>query len=157
MEIREATGRFARVLTWSSTGILIVTAIYTLNRAMIWQNSIRLRMEMVSIDSAYPLSGVFVAIATALIVILLFRLLLFAAGKVVDLVDRYLPRRVSIVLGGGFFALMLIAIVEGVIVRAALHALDEAFAVADGLLDDTYEPPRDDRATGSAQSFIAWN
>jgi uncharacterized membrane protein len=157
MELRDVTGRFARILTWILVVILTLTAIYTLNRMTIWQNSIRLRMEMEPIDSAYPVTMLCVAIATALAVILLVRLILFAATKVVDAIERYLPRRISIVLGGTAFALLLISLVDGVIFKASLHAMDESFAAMNQLLDDEYDRPQDDRASGSARSLIAWS
>lgn len=157
MELRDLTGRFARVLTWILLVILILTTVYMLNQMSTWQNSIRLRMEMELIDSAYPATVLCIAIATALIVILLTRLILFAARKTVGAIDRYLPRRISIVLGGTVFVLLLLSFVDGVIFKSALHAMDESFAAMDQLLDDKYNPPRDDRASGSARSLIAWS
>jgi uncharacterized membrane protein len=122
-----------------------------------WQNSIRLRMEMEPIDSAYPVTVLFVAIATALVVILPARLLLSAATRAVDAIDRYLPRRISIVLGGTLFVVLLASFVNGVILKRTLHAMDESFAAMNRLLDDEYAPPQDDRASGSARSLIAWD
>jgi len=145
MELRDLTGRSARIVTWILVFSLILTAIYTLNRMTIWQNSIRLRMEMAPIDSAYPVTVFCVTIATALAVILLVRLLLSAATRVVDAIDRYLPRRISIVLGGTVSVLLLMSFVNGVILAMNL------------LLDDKYDPPQDDRASGSARSLIAWS
>ena len=99
MERRDVTGRSARIVTWILVGFLILIAIYTLNQMTTWQNSIRLRMEMTLIDSAYPVRVLCLAIGTAFLVILLMRLLLYATGKVVMAVDRYLPRRIAIVVG----------------------------------------------------------
>jgi len=157
MELRDVTGRFVRIVTWVLVVILTLTAIYTLNQMTIWQNSIRLRMEMEPIDSAYPVTVFCVAIATALAVILLVRLLLFGATKVVNAIERYLPRRISIVLGGTAFALLLTSFVDGVIFKASLHAMDESFAAMNQLLDDEYDRPQEDRASGSARSLIAWS
>ena len=156
MELGDITGRAARVVTWAIVAILALTAIGTLSRMTTWQNSIRLRMEMSPIDSAYLVAMVCVAIGTAVSVILLIRLLLYAAAKVVAVVNRYLPHRVAIVVGSMVFAVLLISFVNGVIVKGALHAMDESFAVINQLLDDKYDPPQDRRASGSMGSLIAW-
>jgi uncharacterized membrane protein len=157
MELRDLSGRFGRILTWTLAGALTLTAVYTLSRMTLWQNSIRLLMEMEPIDSAYPLTVVSVAIATALAVVLLGRLLIFGAAKVVSTIERHLPRRIAIVLGGTVFVLVLMSFVDGFILKTSLHAMSETFDKLDRLLDDEYEPPHDNRASGSAQSLIAWS
>ncbi len=128
MELRDMTGRLARIVTWILVVSLTLTAIFTLSRMTTWQNSIRLRMEMAPFDQAYPVDVLFVAIGTALVVILLVRLLLSAANWAVGVINRYMPHRISIVLGGTVFVLLLLSFVNGVILKAALHAMDESFA-----------------------------
>lgn len=157
MGLRDVTGRFVRILTWVLVVVLTLTAIYTLNQMSTWQNSIRLLMEMDPIDSAYPVTVFWVSIVTALVVILLVRLVLFAASRVVGVVNRYLPRRIAIVLGGMAFALLLISFVDGVILKASLHVTDKSFAAMNRLLDDEYDPPQNDKASGSVRSLISWN
>jgi uncharacterized membrane protein len=156
MELRDVTGRLASRVTWGLVVILSLTTLYTLNQMTTWQNSIRLRMEMVPIDSAYPVTVLCVASGTALVIVLLMRLLISAATKAVDAIDRYLPRRVAIVLGGLAFVLLLMSFVNGVIIKSALHAMDESFAAVNWLLDHEYPPPQDNRASGSAPSLISW-
>jgi len=157
MQLRDVTGRLARIVTWILLAALILTAIYTLNQMTTWQNSIRLRMEMALIDNAYPVTVLGVASGTALLVILLARLLLSAATQAVGAINRYLPWRIAIVLGGTAFALLFMSFVNGVIIKSALHAVDESFAAMNRLLDDKYDPPQDNRASGSARSLIAWS
>ncbi len=157
MELRDVAGRLFRVLTWILVVALILVAICTLNQMTTWQNSIRLLMEMEPIDSAYPVTVFWVSTVTALVVILLVRFILFSASRVVNAINRYLPRRIAIVLGGTAFALLLTSFVDGVILKASLHLTDESFAAMNRLLDDEYDPPQDDRASGSARSLITWS
>ena len=157
MELRDVNGRFARILTWILVVILILTAIYTLNQITTWQNSIRLLMEMEPIDSAYPLTVLWVSLATALAAILLARLTLLVANRVVSAIGRYLPRRIAIVLGSTAFVLLLMSFIDGVILKVTLHTMDESFAAMNQLLDDEYDPPQNDWASGSARSLIAWS
>lgn len=156
MELKNLTGRVARVLTWTLVILLTLTALYTLSRMTLWQNSIRLRMEMAPIDSAYPVTVLVVAIITGLAIILLARLLRLGAARVVGAIGRFLPRRISIVLGGTIFALLLLSFVDGIILKQSLRAMDNSFAAINRLLDQEYPPPQDDLASGSAASLIDW-
>jgi len=157
MELKDVTGLFARILTWPPVFVLIGISIYTLNQMKGWQNSIRLLMEMAPIESAYPFTVLWISTATALVVILLTYLFLYAATRLVNAIGRYLPRRVSIVLGVTVFVLILMSFVDGVILKASLHVMDESFAAMNQLLDDDDEVPQDYRASGSKQSLIDWS
>jgi uncharacterized membrane protein len=157
MGLKDVTGRFARILTWVPVLALIEMSIYTLTLMKDWQNSIRSLMEMPPIKSAYPFTVLWIATVTALVVILLAYLVLYGATRLVNAISRYLPRRVAIVLGGTIFVLFLMSLIDGVILKASLHVMDESFAAMNRLLDDEYEPPQDFRASGSEQSLIAWS
>lgn len=157
MELREVKKRAARILTWILISSLTLACLYNLNQIIIWQNSIRLRMEMVPIESAYPIRLSCIAIVTGLVIILLARLFLFIANRAVAVINRYLPRRIAIVSGFTGVVLLLLSFVNGVIVKATLNALDESFAVMNKLLDSEYEQPEDAFSSGSAQSLISWD
>lgn len=157
MGLKELKGRIARIVIWVMLILLTLISCYTLSRMKTWQNSIRILMEMEPIESAYPFTVLWVAIVTALVVILLVYLILFAATRVVRMLNRFLPRRVAIVLGVTVFVLFLSSFADGVIFKFSLHVMDESFAAMNRLLDDEYEQPQDDRASGSAQSLIDWN
>jgi uncharacterized membrane protein len=157
MELKDVTGRFARILSWGPVLVLIGLSIYTLNLMKDWQNSVRLLMEMAPIESAYPFTVLWTAAVTALVVILLTYLFLYAATWLVNTVGRYLPRRISIVLGSTVFVLFLMSFVDGVIIKKSLHVMDESFAAMNQLLDDDDEVPQDFKASGSRQSLINWS
>ena len=156
MELRDITGRWARGLTWGPMAVMALTAILTLNRMTTWQNSIRTRMEMLPIDSAYPVTVLCVATVTALVIVLLTRLLLAGATRGVDTINRYLPRRIAIVLGGSAFVLLFISFVDGVIVKSAMHTMDDSFATLNWILDSDDTPPQGEWASGSKRSLISW-
>ncbi|MBW2473387.1 MAG: alpha/beta-hydrolase family protein [Deltaproteobacteria bacterium] len=157
MELRELTGRFARLLKWILLLILAEIGIYTLYLMKDWQNSIRVLMEMPSIETAYPLTVLLIAAVTALAVILLAYLVIYAASLLVKVINRYLPHRVAIVMGWSLFVTLLMSFVDGVILKASLHVMDESFAAMNRLLDDEYAPPNDIKASGSSQSLIDWS
>jgi uncharacterized membrane protein len=157
MELRDLTGHFARLLKWALLLILVEVAIYTLYLMKDWQNSIRVLMEMPPIETAYPWTVLLIAAVTALVVILLAYLVLYAASLLVKGINRYLPRRVAIVLGWTIFLMLLMSFIDGVILKASLHVMDESFAAMNRLLDEEYAPPVNSKASGSSRSLISWS
>jgi len=156
MELRDLPRRLNVILAWTLTGSLVLVAVITLSRMTVWQNSIRSRMAMDPIDYSYHLGVVFVALAAALAFILLMRLLLYTVRKVIGYLNRYLPRRISTVLGSLVLVLLLMSLVDRFILKTALNAMDESFSAMNRILDDEYDPPLDNLASGSVQSLIDW-
>jgi uncharacterized membrane protein len=118
-----------------------LVAVLTLSRMTVWQNSIRMLMEMEPVDSAYPVRVLGLAIVTVVSFLLLVRGLIWLAVRVSGRVNRLMPRRISIGLGTVFIAIVLGAMVDGLVVRNALVALDQTFAEVDRIIDDGVEPP----------------
>ncbi len=156
MELKDLRGRAAKATMWSALVVLSVATVFTLNRTAVWQNSIRERMGMESIDTAFPVAVFLVALVTAVGVILLARLIFVGARKIVDATHGFLPRRISIVVGTALFLGLFLFLVNGVILRATLSGMDESFAALNQVLDDEYDPPDNPLASGSAKSLIDW-
>ena len=156
MELKEATGRLARVTTWILLSILTISSIFTLNRMSTWQDSIRLRMEMAPLETSYQIGVVSITIATALFIILLIRLLLSILNRGVNIINQYFPRRIAIVIGSTLLVLLLISFVNGIILKKSLDIMDDSFAAMNRILDIEYKQPGDNRASGSAESLISW-
>ncbi len=157
MELEDLRGRISRIVLWTLVSILTLSSIATLNQIIILQNSIRLRMEMAPIESTYLVSLCCISITTALLLILFVRLIVKATAMMVNSINRYLPRRIAIVLGSTVFVFLLLSFVNGVIIKSALHAMDESFAAMNWLLDDEYDQPLDPRSSGSEESHISWS
>lgn len=154
MELKDIPENSARIVNRVLISSLLAVTVFTLSRTLVWQNSVRIQMEMEAINYVYPLAVLPVAVLTALAVILLMRLLLHAGKKAVALVNRYMPRRISIVIGSIAFMLLVSSFVDKIILKAALHVMDKSFAATNRLLDEAYEPPRDSLASGGSGSLI---
>lgn len=156
MELWKGTGIFFRVTTLITLIALTISSIYNLSQMTAWQNSIRLRMEMEPIETSYQITVLCIAIITALSMILLIRFILSIITRAVDIINRFLPRRIAIVLGSTFVTLLLLSLIDGILVKRALDVLDETFATMNKLLDTEYEQPQNDSASGSLESLISW-
>lgn len=125
-------------------------------RATIWQNSIRELMEMPPVESAYPWRVALIAVATAIVLIALARLVRRLWLVVHRQVNRVVPRRVSYVLSTVAVVVLLFLVANRVIARAALNAADGIFLAMDQFVDDDLAQPSEPTASGSAESLVDW-
>lgn len=157
MEFKELSGRLAKVSTVGLFSILIGLSLFFLAQIIVWQNSIRFQMEMIPIESAYPVRLSCIAILTALTIILSLRLFRLVGQKSVNIINRYLPRRIAVVVGSTFLVLFSLSFVDGIIIKNVLHVMDSSFAAMNTLIDSDYKQPGTKTASGSSSSYIAWS
>ena len=121
-----------------------------------WQNDVRSVLKMA------PLSR-WQLIQTAGVAVVVFAVL-FAIGvgvreifrRVTHLLDRFMPRRVAVLLGVALAILLSWTIINGIIFRTGLHLADSSFRELDALVQSDLTAPTDPLQTGSAASLIAW-
>jgi uncharacterized membrane protein len=152
LELRELQGGARRVVALVLLALALGLAVFTLNRMVIWQNSIRDLMEMPDIVSAYPFTVVAVGFAVAAVLLAIARLLIWIGKKVSAQINRVFPRRISIALGTVLVVVVAGVAVNGLVVKSALRAMDEMFGKLDRVVDDgIVEPP------AFQSSLIAWD
>ncbi|MBL4767185.1 MAG: alpha/beta-hydrolase family protein [Rhodobacteraceae bacterium] len=152
LEIREFQGKFARNVSAALLALAAGTAIATLTRMSVWQNSIRDLMGMAEIDSAYPVSVLSIAILTATLVLLITRVLIWTGNKASAQANRVLPHRLSVALGVLLVAFVVITAMNKLVISSALHAMDELFATIDEITDEGSDEPAQ-----FADSLIHWD
>ncbi|MFT4959387.1 MAG: putative membrane protein [Paracoccaceae bacterium] len=152
LELREFQGEVARIVGSILLVLATGTAIATLARMSVWQNSIRDLMGMPEIESAYPTSVLGIAILTATVVLLVTRALIWTERRASAQVNRILPHRISVALGVLLVSFVVITTMNRLVVSTALHAMDELFATIDSKTDEeTVEPAQ------FADSLIRWD
>src|SRR5690606_849076 len=104
--------------------------------AVEWQNSIRALWHMPRMESFAPFSLAAIALATFLILLFAGRLFRIACLYFAAWLNRFVPRRVSNVIGAGLAALLFWSVGEGVLMRSALNMVDTSFREIDALIDD---------------------
>lgn len=157
MEFLPLKGRFLRAAKLAAATGCAIVAVVSLRQAARWQNSIRELMELESIDSVYPLEISLIALAVFAIVIALawfFRLTLrFVATRAY----RFLPRRVSNVIGVIAAVVLFWSVINGVLFRTTLRVAEASFREYDALIELETEPPTNPLKTGSRASLLAWD
>ena len=121
-----------------------------------WQNSIRQLMQLEPVTSAHPVEVCLIAIVTFLVLIALARLFKHVSRLISERSGRFVPRKVSKVIGFAVAILLFWAIANGVLVRYALHVADSSFAAFDALIEPDRVQPTDPLKTGSAASLVSW-
>ena len=152
LELRELQGGPRRGVALVLLALAIGLAAFTLNRMVIWQNSIRDLMEMPEIVSAYPITVVAVGLAVGVVLLMIARVLIWVGQKVSRQMNRVFPRRISIALGTFLVAIVVAIAVNDLVVKSALQAMDDMFGKLDQVVDDGVIAP----ATFES-SLIEWD
>ncbi len=156
LELPSLGRRTEPIVKMAATAVCAVIAAAFLWQASEWQNSVRILMEMDEVSGIRVYSIAFVALLVFGVLLLLARLFrrtfLFLSRRL----ERFVPRRVSNVVGAVAAAVLFWSVIDGVIFTLALRAADNSYQQLDVLIQDDLEPPDDPMKTGSAESLVSW-
>ncbi|PMR74501.1 hypothetical protein C1H69_13595 [Billgrantia endophytica] len=155
LELPEPGPRAERTIKRVAAAICVVIAAFFLWRASEWQNTIRGLMEMGEVRGLQPVIA-FIALLIFLVLLQLARLFRRTFRFFSRHLRRYIPHRVSNVIGLAVAAILFWSIIDGVIFTQALRIADNSYQQLDELMQDDLLPPGDPMATGSADSLISW-
>jgi uncharacterized membrane protein len=157
IEVPQLNGRLLRVAKLVVATGCAVVAITSLWQAARWQNSIRELMELESVDTAHPLEVSLIALAVLATLITFGRFFRLTLRFVAIRVNRFIPRRMSNVVGVIAAVALFWSVINGVLFRVVLRLADASFQEYDELIEPETEPPRDPAKTGSSASLLAWD
>ncbi len=152
-EFRARTQFISKIIASVVCGLIGLAFLW---QAAEWQNSIRRLMHLDPVDTAHPFEVGAIALLTFIIVIALARLfnllLYFISGQL----NRFVPKRISYVVGTAIAVLLFWSAANGVIFRYGLRVLDSSFQRLDALMPPDMQAPTDPTKTGSAASLVRW-
>lgn len=161
LELPKPPPRAERIILAIAAALCAATAATFLWWASDWQDSIRLLMEMEPVERTRPYSVILIAAGVFGVVILIVRIFKAMVLGLSRLLKRFIPRRVSSVLGFLIVATLFWSLANGVLFRAALRVADSSFQQLDALVDAhadrPFDRPTDPRETGSLASLIPWD
>ncbi len=156
LQLPSARRYTAHAIKISAALMCALIAISFLWQAATWQNSIRDLMGMEEAGGVRPdLVGLIAALVfVSLLVIarLFWSLFLLLSGKL----SRYIPPRISNLVGIMVSLLLFWSLVNGVLVSFILETADQSFQQLDALIEDDLPRPFLTEQTGSPDSLIAW-
>jgi uncharacterized membrane protein len=156
MELPEPKARMWTVKLVAAVICAAIAAVF-LWKASAWQNSIRDLMGMEPVDTAHPLEVGLIALVTFAVLIAVARLFRLTFVVASEWLNRYVPRRVSYVIGTAISVTLFWSLIDGILLRYALHVMDSSFRNIDALVEPDTVRPADPNKTGSAASVIRWD
>ncbi|HEX6994915.1 MAG TPA: alpha/beta-hydrolase family protein [Gammaproteobacteria bacterium] len=156
LELPVPKGRVRRIVHGVAWAGCVVTAAVFLWKASDWQNSIRALMEMPPAEGARPVTVGIVAVALAAVVLIVARLFRLTYRIAARFPARYVPPRVSTLLGIIVAAAAFWSVIDGVLFRWLLRAVDGSFQQLDAMIDADAAPPADPLRSGAAASLLDW-
>ncbi len=156
MQLPLASLKVRRNATWAAAALAAVVVASFLWKAAGWQDSIRERMGMPTIAGAEPLTVGLVAVVVFVLVLLVARGFRGVGGLVRRWLARYVPERVSMLLGGLAALALFWALVDGVLLRGFMRMADSSFSALDALIEPQFPTPTDPMQAGSAESLVNW-
>ncbi len=106
---------------------VIAVFLLCLRNMAFWQNSIRQLMEMPALESAYPTRTALIALAFGAVLISLTRWIITAGAFVARTLNRFVPRRISLVLSTIIIGFTLMFLVNGVLRESYLMPPTSSF------------------------------
>lgn len=138
----------------AAAGALIVLVF--LWRSSVWQNTVRDLLGMEPIESAGMLT-------LAIVAALVFGVLLLIAGlfkKVLTVffrfLRRFLPPRMSALIGLGLTIFVFWSVIDGLLVRSVLRMANASFQQLDAWIEPDLDPPPQFRDAGESASLMSW-
>jgi uncharacterized membrane protein len=145
----------SRLQIISGSFFLLITVI-SLWRASIWQNSLRELMGMETDAFVQPVVVGLIAVAVFLAVLLLGRLFLITKQFLARKMEKYVPPKVSFVLGLITTFILFWLIFNGFLISLLLRMADSTYQQVDALIEPDIEQPADPMKTGSVESILSW-
>lgn len=156
LEMPAPRPRVERIVTRVAAGVCAVTAAVFLWMASDWQDSIRDLMDMEPVEGVRPFTVGLIALLLFGLLLLVARLFRLTYRLISRPLARYVPHRVSYVIGIAVAAVLFWSIMDGVLFRYAFRAADNSFQQFDALLEADAEQPHDPLKSGSPPSLLDW-
>jgi uncharacterized membrane protein len=146
-----------RILLSAAILFCVVVTVVFLWRAAAWQNSIRELWGMERVETADPFKLGAIAIVFCALLLSIAHLFARTFRFLSRWLDRYVPVRVSRVIGAMLAIVLFWSLAEGLFFKVALRVIDRSFSQLDALIEDDLARPANPAQTGSAASLVSWN
>jgi uncharacterized membrane protein len=156
LQLPVAGPRLASVLRIAAAVLCGLLAISFLWRAAEWQNSLRALMGMEEFVGLRPASVGPIAALVFVVLLALARLFRRTFHFLSRQLARFVPPRISHLVGIVLSVLLFWAWIDGVLFSFLLRTADRSFQQLDALIEDDLPRPSRPEQTGSAESLIAW-
>lgn len=156
LQLPVAGPRLARYMTITAAVLCGLIAASFLWQAAAWQNALRALMGMDAIDGLQPAAVGPIAALVFAVLLTLARLFRRTFHFLSRQLARYVPPRISHLVGIVLSVMLFWSAVDGVLFNFLLRTADQSFQQLDALIEDDLPHPTHPQQTGSADSLLAW-
>ena len=122
-----------------------------------WQDALRDLIGVPRLDwHDHPLAA-FIAIAVLFVLVEIGQLVRMMVRSLARQLNRIAPPRVSRAIAVGLLVALTIALLNGVVVKFAMHTLNTTFAAVNNEQNPDNPPPTSTLRSGSPQSLVTWS
>ncbi|SDZ79471.1 alpha/beta hydrolase [Microbulbifer marinus] len=148
--------RARRLLLWIAVAVCGLLVVAFLWRASHWQNSVRALMGLEEVSGGRPLTVTLVALALFLLLLAIGRLFRRTFFFLSRKLEHVIPRRVSVLFGLLAAFWLFWAVVNDVLLSAALRTVDSIYQKLDAGIQPDMQAPTDPDKPGGAKSLVRW-
>jgi uncharacterized membrane protein len=147
----------ARIVAKAIAAVVVAVLVLSfLWQALQWQNSLRALMGMEESPGVQRMAIAIVALVTFGLLLVIARLFRKLFLRVSRWTHRFVPERVSHLLGIVAAAMLFWSVIDGVLVASVLRVADRSFQELDALIEDDMPEPVRAEQTGSSESLVNW-
>ena len=155
--VDEPSAETKRWAWWGLLGAALVLIPIMFTLATGWQNTVRELMDMESFAGWAWLPVLITAAVVAYLMLVIARLIRGAGRGLIWLIDRLLPRAVSVAIGFVLMFLLVIGIIQGFVIDGLITAVEAYYSVWDqGTTEGTFQSQSEFRS-GSPASLVPWD
>jgi uncharacterized membrane protein len=156
LQLPVPSAKFRTMLMTATLAASALVIVLSLRQASIWQDSIRVLMELAPVERGRPFETGIVAALVFAVLLALARLVRWIFLALSERLARRLPSRIAIVGGLVVVAVLLMMAVNGLLFKVGLRVADSSFRALDEMLVPDVARPEDPLKTGSPASLVDW-
>jgi uncharacterized membrane protein len=146
-----------RRLARAAVALALGVAALFLWQASAWQNSVRHLMGLDDVSGIRPFAVAVIALLVFAVLLGVARIFRRTFRYLACRLERFLPRRVSVVLGVLAAVALFWAVADRILITQGLRLADSLSREVDAAIPPDLEPPAEPARTGSAASLIDWH
>lgn len=152
-----APGRTVRLRIKGGASLIgLLVTLFFMWQWSTWQTSVRALVEMPPADGFQPLTVGMLTLAIFLVCWALGWKFKALRSRLSDRLEKYVPHRVSVVLGLLLSFYLFWLVVDGVLVSGLMRSADTSYEQVDALIEDDTPQPTDNMRAGSPASLLEW-
>jgi uncharacterized membrane protein len=153
----EPTPEVKRWFWWGLLAVSVIGIPLALWWGNTWNQNVREIMGMEDLDT-WAWGGVLLlTVVVAGFVLLISRVIRLGARGIEHLAERWLGPKLSMAVGAGLTALLVIFLINGVLLETAFEALNSTYSLTDRGTTPGLVQPQNDLHSGSEASLVEWD